>query len=93
MKALYGLVFQRAPNAAELKAAVAFVKSQPELQPFRLTQFHRQMEYARKRAKDYTKRYNRPAPAAFFTRVPIPMGPVDKLAQVLLETNEFLYVL
>ena len=50
------------------------------------------MEFARKRAKDYTKRNNRPASPAFFSRVPIPMGPMDKLAQVLLETNEFLYV-
>ena len=35
---------------------------------------------------------NRPAPAAIFNNIPIPMSPVDKLAQVLLETNEFLYV-
>ena len=92
VEALYGLVFQRSPNVNELKAATAFIKSQPELKPYRITQFHRQMEFARKRAKDYTKRNNRPASPAFFSRVPIPMGPMDKLAQVLLETNEFLYV-
>ena len=32
------------------------------------------------------------APATIFNNIPIPMSPVDKLAQVLLETNEFLYV-
>ena len=92
VKALYEIVFQRAPAPKELQAAAAFVKQQPELKPYRMTQFHRQVQAAEQRAKDYAKRYNRPAPAATINNIPIPMGPVDKLAQVLLETNEFLYV-
>ena len=92
VKALYGIVFQRAPTPKELQTAAAFVKRQPEITPLRRAQYQRQLEFARKRAKDFTKRYNRPTPQAYFTRIPIPMGPVDKLAQVLMETNEFLYV-
>ena len=92
MQALYELVFQRAPTPKELQSAAAFVKNQPPLPAYRRTQYQRQTQSARERAKSYTKRYNRPAPAAIFNNIPIPMSPVDKLAQVLMETNEFLYV-
>ena len=92
VQALYELVFQRAPTPKELQSAAAFVKNQPPLPAYRRTQYQRQTQAARERAKAYTKRYNRPAPAAIFNNIPIPMSPVDKLAQVLLETNEFLFV-
>ena len=92
VQALYELVFQRAPTPKELQSAAAFVKNQPPLPAYRRTQYQRQTQAARERAKAYTKRFNRPAPAAIFNNIPIPMSPVDKLAQVLLETNEFLYV-
>jgi len=92
VQALYELVFQRAPTPKELQSAAAFVKNQPPLPAYRRTQYQRQTQAARERAKAYTKRYNRPAPAAIFNNIPIPMSPVDKLAQVLMETNEFLYV-
>ena len=52
---------------------------------YRRTQYQRQTQAARERAKAYTKRYNRPAPAAIFNNIPIPMSPVDKLARVLLK--------
>ena len=58
---------------------------------YRRTQYQRQTQAARERAKAYTKRYNRPAPAAIFNNIPIPMSPVISWP-VLLETNEFLYV-
>jgi hypothetical protein len=92
VQALYELVFQRPPTPKELQSAAAFVKNQPPLPAYRRTQYQRQTQAARERAKAYTKRYNRPAPAAIFDNIPIPMSPVDKLAQVLMETNEFLYV-
>ena len=92
VQALYEIVFQRAPTPKELQAAEVFVKSQPPLPPYRQTQYQRQMQAARERAKAYTKRFNRPAPTTIFNNIPIPMSPVDKLAQVLMETNEFLYV-
>ena len=43
----------------------------------------------RERAKAYTKRHNCPAPRHLLN-IPIPMSPVDKLAQVLRKLTNFL---
>ena len=89
VSALYEILFQRAPTAAETAAALAFVEQQKPVEPAPKATPSTVKPAGKGKAK--AKGSQRP-PQAGRTPSQQPLAPWEKLAQVLLQTNEFVYL-
>ena len=93
VRALYEILFQRAPTAKETEAALAFVAKQQPITPAPLPTVGPKPVGKAKGAKAKGLAPKGRTPAAIAAAAASqPLAPWEKLAQVLLQTNEFIHV-